>query len=35
MAPGISELLVDEDFARDVDRGVAFLSERWNPSAWE
>jgi hypothetical protein len=27
--------IVDEDFARDVEEGIASRDEPWNPMAWE
>ena len=33
-AGGASEI-VDEDFARDVEEGIAAHNEPWNPPAWD
>ena len=27
--------VVDEDFARDVEKGIASRNEPWNPPAWD
>jgi antitoxin (DNA-binding transcriptional repressor) of toxin-antitoxin stability system len=27
--------IVDEDFARDVEEGIAGLNEPWNPPSWD